>query len=150
MNSSINIKTRLKERKVTEYIVLHHSATPRKMKNDDVFAIHQWHLERGWSGIGYHFVIEKDGTLRSGRPLNTVGAHCRGYNSKSIGICMVGGLDENGNIVDNFCDSQYKTLQTLVIMLREMYPEATFVKHKDLAATKCNDVDVDRLESHIR
>ena len=149
MNSSINITTKLKSRVETNYIVLHHSATTRKSKCD-VFDIHRWHIEKGWSGIGYHFVIEKDGTLRSGRPLNSVGAHCKDHNSDSIGICMVGGLDDNGKVVDNFDESQYKTLQTLVVMLQEVYPSATFVKHKDLAPTECNEANIDKIKEHIR
>ena len=147
-NSSVGDITGLNFRKNTELIVLHHSATTRSQKCD-VHLIHRWHISRGWSGIGYHFVIEKDGTLRVGRPLNTVGAHVRGYNSVSVGICMVGGIDKEGDVVDNFSDSQYKTLQSLKITLENVFPDAKFCKHKDLADTKCNGVDLSKIEERI-
>ena len=149
MNSSIHFVNSLKKRQETNYLVVHQSATNRKQKCD-VFDIHRWHIERGWSGIGYHFVIEKDGVLRSGRPLDTVGAHCKGFNSESVGICMVGGLNQQGETVDNFSDAQYKTLQTLLIILKEIYKDAKIVRHKDLADTLCNEVNIDKIKEHIR
>ena len=77
----------LRNRKSTRLIVLHHSASP------DVPAaeIHAWHLARGWAGIGYHFVIRKNGSIERGRPLGAIGAHAGpGVNGYSIGICLCG------------------------------------------------------------
>lgn len=140
-DSSINIQERLTRRDSTEYIVVHHAAT--KADHDATIEdIHRWHLARGWSACGYNFVIERDGALRVGRPLWAQGAHVAGHNHYSVGICMVGGLDDDGEVVDNFGDSQYKTLESLLIVLKEVYPEAQICKHKDLASTKCNNVNL--------
>jgi N-acetylmuramoyl-L-alanine amidase len=137
MNSSINIKVKLKERKETKSIVICTSNTTRKQRND-VFDIHRGDIENGKSCIGNHFIIEKDGTLRSGRPLKSVGVH----DATSIGVCMVGGVGTNGETDDNFIDAQYKTLQTLVIMLQDTHPDASI--------TSDSVVDTPRIETHIR
>lgn len=74
--------------------------------HDNIETIRKWHVnERGWSDIGYHYFITKDGTVHTGRPLNIAGAHVRGYNSRSIGICLSG---RNG-----FTDEQFKSLERL-------------------------------------
>lgn len=81
----------LLNRKHTRRIVVHHSASA------DVSAdqIHQWHLNKGWSGIGYHYVIRKSGDIEPGRPVDTVGAHTIGYNGDSIGICLTGNFQQH-------------------------------------------------------
>ncbi|WP_079494635.1 N-acetylmuramoyl-L-alanine amidase [Maledivibacter halophilus] len=61
----------------------------KKLKND----IHRWYLERGWSGSGYHFLVPKDGEIHRGRPENTIGAHCKSHNTRSLGICVQGNYD---------------------------------------------------------
>ena len=68
----------------------------------DATVIHQWHLARGWSGIGYHYFIKKDGTVQQGRPLNKRGAHCKGKNFHSIGICLEGKREFTPNQVESF------------------------------------------------
>lgn len=142
-NSSITIQERLTRRDSTEYIVVHQSAT--KADHDATIEdIHRWHLSRGWSGCGYNFVIERDGALRVGRPLWAQGAHVYGHNHHSVGICMVGGISETDEVVDNYSDSQYKTLEALLIVLKEFYPDAQICKHKDLAETLCNEVNLKR------
>lgn len=80
-------------RKKTNRIILHHA----QAKTCSVEDIHQWHLKRGWSGIGYHFFIKKDGTIYQGRPENTIGAHAKGANSDSIGICAEGNFMQEKN-----------------------------------------------------
>jgi N-acetylmuramoyl-L-alanine amidase len=82
-------------------IVVHHSASPLSTTIRD---IRKWHVEEnGWSDVGYHFVIESDGTVRAGRPLDRIGAHARGRNATHIGICLVG--------YDKFTDAQLKSLR---------------------------------------
>lgn len=76
--------------------------------------IREWHLERGFSDIGYHFVIWRDGYIEEGRPISRIGAHAKGHNSDSIGICLVGGIDEEGKPDSNFTCKQYGALCTLV------------------------------------
>ena len=68
-------------------IVVHHSASGVSIDAND---IDRWHKERGWKGVGYHFVITVDGTIQPARNFESVGAHKRGYNDTHIGICLVG------------------------------------------------------------
>lgn len=90
------------------------------MKIED---IKRWHVEeRGWSDIGYHYVIELDGTIKAGRPISVVGAHCRGENNKSIGICYVGGCDKNMKPKDTRTKEQKKSLDALIYGLSVVLP----------------------------
>lgn len=150
INSSIGNFSNTTKRSSTEYIVIHSSAT-KENHDATIHDIHQWHLERGWSGVGYHGVIERDGTFSIGRPLESVGAHVAGKNYTTIGICMVGGLSEDGKSqVDNFTKSQYRTLQSVIILLKSIYKNAKVVKHKDLAKTLCNEVDIEKINDIIK
>jgi N-acetylmuramoyl-L-alanine amidase len=81
-------------RRLTEIIV--HCTATREGKNYTVEDIRRWHKERGFSDIGYHFVIYLDGSVHEGRPIEKVGAHCSGHNATTIGIAYVGGLDKDG------------------------------------------------------
>ena len=115
-----------------EYIVVHASATPASM---DIGAkeIDRWHRERDFWMIGYHFVIRRDGSLEAGRPLHQRGAHAHGYNDKSWGICMVGGVDEEQNPENNFSERQFETLQSTVSLLKVLAPSAEVLGHRDLS-----------------
>ena len=86
----MNITRSIKE------IIIHCSATKHGITTKQ---IKRYHVnEKGWSDIGYHFVIESDGSIHQGRPINQPGAHCKGHNSKSIGICYIGGRDAKGKL----------------------------------------------------
>jgi N-acetyl-anhydromuramyl-L-alanine amidase AmpD len=131
-------------RTFTDYIAIHCSATPPSY---DIGAeeIRLWHVrDNGWSDIGYHFVIRRDGTLQAGRALEDVGAHVRGYNSVSVGICMVGGINQAGEPEDNFTDAQWSMLYSLTVALVLRYPKATVMGHRDFTGvTKaCPSFDV--------
>jgi len=107
--------------------------------------IDKWHKERGWDGIGYHFVIRRDGTLEKGRDLNAVGAHVKGHNKYSVGICMVGGVDEDNKPENNFTSAQFKALNNLLENLMEVFPEARIVGHNELNKNKaCPCFDLER------
>ena len=80
-------------------IILHCTAT-KEGQDYPVEQVRKWHLDRGFNDIGYHFLIRLDGTVEAGRPIETVGAHCKGHNANSIGIAYVGGLDKNGRPKD--------------------------------------------------
>lgn len=130
--------------KAVDYIVIHCSATPAKM---DIGAeeIRQWHLEREFVDIGYHFVIRRDGTVEEGRPMNRPGAHARGFNHISIGVCLVGGVARNGKSPENnFTDLQWRSLGALVETLKYHNPDATVLGHRDLPNVKkgCPSFDV--------
>lgn len=107
--------------------------------------IRAWHVdERGWSDIGYHYVIRRNGRIELGRDLGDVGAHVRGYNSVSVGICLVGGIDETGEPEDNFTPSQKQAMDSLVAVLGRIYgPLIEVAGHCDLDPNKdcpCFDV----------
>jgi N-acetylmuramoyl-L-alanine amidase len=121
---------------VIDKIIVHCSASPQG-RGDDAATIHRWHLERGWSGIGYHEVITEDGTLQNGRPWYWQGAHCQGHNKGSIGICLFG---EGGDATA----SQLTTLKARVAYWVREYPEVDIVGHSDLDDKKpdCPGFDV--------
>jgi N-acetylmuramoyl-L-alanine amidase len=101
-----------------EYIVIHTAAHGNIDNNYDTTAkqINDWHIANGWSGIGYHFVIRFDGIVEFGRPISKSGAHAKGLNEKSIGICMSG----NGDFHD-FTIAQYQSLIKLCLDLMKTY-----------------------------
>lgn len=146
----------------TEVIVVHGSWTPPSF-NGGVEEIRKWHLERDppFDDIGYHFVIRRDGTIEEGRDVELMGAHVRGYNANSIGICMMGGKDVNpewGNYVTeqefveqelvwefNYTFRQIVALTGLVGRLMEEWPDITDVcGHRDFPGVtkRCPGFDV--------
>lgn len=132
------------KRNVTDFIVIHCAATPPGM---DIGAaeIDGWHRERGWSGIGYHYVIRLNGQIEAGRELDAVGAHAYGYNSRSIGVCYVGGLGpDRKTAADTRTLEQRHALADLVHELKELYPAARVVGHCDLPGVHkaCPSFDV--------
>lgn len=124
----------LENRTRTDAIIVHHIGNT----NADVSAatVHQWHLANGWAGIGYHFLIRKDGTIEQGRPMGTIGAHCYGENNHTVGI----------NLVGNFMTAQPETAQmrsaarliAAVCRFYGMQPgKNTIFGHRDFNATAC-------------
>ncbi len=113
-----------------EYIAIHCSATS---PSQDIGSpeITQWHKAKGWKTIGYHKVVRRDGVIEDGRPLTEPGAHVQGFNHCSIGICMVGGVDEKGNPENNFTHPQWDSLYGLVRSLLDEYPQAKVQGHRD-------------------
>lgn len=133
-------------------LVIHCSAT---RAGQDVRAadIDKWHKERGFSRIGYNYVIDLDGTIETGRPLTMAGAHCntaglsgRAYNRHSIGICYVGGLDKDGNPADTRTDAQKLALHKLVQELILKYPIMEVIGHRDASPDKNGDGKITRNE----
>jgi N-acetylmuramoyl-L-alanine amidase len=126
------------------HIVLHYSAT---YDDEDLGAvdIDRMHKARGWSGIGYHYVIRLDGTVEKGRPDSIVGAHVGGQNSGKLGICCIGGLTRAtgpNKGVDTRTRAQTESLVALIRALLDKHPGAKVVGHRDLAATQCPGFDV--------
>lgn len=118
--------------RVINQILIHCSATSEYM-DIGVDEIRTWHKERGWSDVGYHFIIRRDGTPEKGRAVEIAGAHAKGYNAHSIAICLVGGVDKNQQPTDNFTDDQMETLDILLMSLIEMYDTVIDVRgHRDL------------------
>lgn len=133
-------------------IVIHCSATAEG-NNYKAADIDRWHREKGYNMIGYHYVIDLDGSVEIGRPLSMAGAHCidkglskTSYNSHSVGICYIGGLDYNGKPKDTRTDAQKESMRTLVERLCEKYPIKEVIGHRDASIDKNKDGEVTKDE----
>lgn len=123
-------------------IIIHCAATPEG-KSFTVADIDHWHRQRGWKGIGYHFVIYLDGSVHKGRPIEQVGAHCLGHNANSIGVCYIGGCTADGKRPkDTRTPAQKSSLVRLVTELRRQFPKATVHGHCEFADKACPAFDV--------
>ena len=134
------IPQRLKksERKITE-IIIHCSATPDG-KDYTVDDIRRWHKQRGYSDVGYHYIVYRNGILAQGRDVNIIGAHASGHNAHSIGICYIGGMSaDNTRPEDTRTLRQKGRLLSLLVDLRKLYPNARIVGHRDLSEDKNGD-----------
>ena len=127
--------TKYKRRTKTDLIVIHCSAT--KPNHDvDTQEIRRWHVQRGFIDVGYHFIIRLDGSLEFGRPEDVRGAHCKGHNWRSIGICLVGGLDDEGEPANTYNDAQLITLRSLVKDLQARFDVTDVKGHNELDSGK--------------
>ena len=126
-------------------IIIHCTATrpnwwAEKTSQEKVNEIRRWHVEdRGWSDIGYHYLIDRDGTVIEGRPLSKIGAHAKGHNTGSVGISLFGGHGGNAadDFADNFTEDQDKSLRGLVAKLKDEYPIAKIIGHNEVANKAC-------------
>ncbi|MDR0939355.1 MAG: N-acetylmuramoyl-L-alanine amidase [Mediterranea sp.] len=138
--------TVLPEREI-RLLVVHCSAT-RPDADFGVDKLRATHLGRGFSDIGYHFYVTRDGRLHRCRPMGAVGAHARGYNLHSLGICYEGGLDSDGRPADTRTPAQRQRLRELIDHLRRLFPEARVVGHYQLGpdvhkACPCFDAEAE-------
>ena len=118
-------------------IIVHCSATPEG-KAFSVADIRRWHLQRGFADIGYHFVIYLDGSVHVGRELAKAGAHCKGQNKNSIGVCYIGGVATDGQTPkDTRTDTQKASLVKLITELRQQFPNASVHGHREFAIKAC-------------
>ena len=125
-------------------IIVHCTATPEG-KDYTVDDITRWHKERGFKTIGYHYVVYRDGSVHEGRPLAEVGAHCKGHNAHSIGVCYVGGLTADGRKAkDTRTLEQKEALVLLLVRLKTQFPLAKIHGHRDFAAKECPSFDATR------
>ena len=134
----------MNRRKATTMIILHCSAT-REGQDVKAKTIKQWHKDRGFDDIGYHYVIDLDGTIEKGRDEELVGAHCKGHNATSIGICYVGGCDKNMKPKDTRTPEQKRSMLSLVRKLVNKYkiPVTQIWAHHDFDKHKaCPSFDV--------
>lgn len=98
--------------------------------------IDSWHRDRGWSSIGYHYVIRRSGDLEEGRPIDEIGAHTLGHNAESIGICLVGGKARETGLPVNYTAAQWNALLDLVALLVHRYPIKNIYGHNELTDQK--------------
>lgn len=127
-DAGLVFKGNLTKRRVTEYIFLHHAAN----NSAPVEAVHNYHLKLGWSGIGYHFYVRKDGEVWRGRPIDTTGAHATNYNYNSVSVCAEGNFE-----IEEMDAAQRKSITELLAYLWGLYPSAAAKRHRDVAATAC-------------
>lgn len=132
-------------RRKTQYIVVHCSASG---PNTDIGVdeIDDLHRGWGWNSIGYHAVIRRNGEIEFGRHFDEPGAHVKGQNYRSVGICLIGGVNERGEAEDNFTAAQKIALIPLIQVLRLAYPNAEVLGHRDLSPDKDGDGIIGRHE----
>lgn len=124
-------------------IIIHCADTPSTM-DIGVEEIREWHVkDNGWSDVGYHYVIRRNGTIENGRDLNRAGSHCYGYNQSSIGICLVGGRKKKEE-EDLFTTEQFDSLESLLLNLKALISMKVDIKgHRDFNSAKtCPNFDV--------
>lgn len=126
-------------------IVVHCSATPQS-RDIGAKEIDAMHRQRGWSGIGYHFVIRRNGAIEPGRPLNQHGAHTKGHNYHSWGICLIGGGDKREGAEQNYSPEQMASLRMVIKSLKQIAPQAEVLGHRDLSPDVDNDGVIERHE----
>lgn len=128
IETNLQFKGKMLIRKSTARIILHHAAA----SVCDAKTIHAWHLGRGFSGIGYHFLVRKNGTIERGRAENLVGAHAAGNNSNSIGICFEGNFE-----TESMGEAQKNAGKELIAYICNKYGIDVIIRHKDVASTAC-------------
>lgn len=129
-------------------IVIHCSATPEGMTYP-LESLRADHKKRGFVDVGYHYYIRKDGTVQEGRPLNQIGAHAKGYNTGSIGICYEGGLDASRKPKDTRTEAQKKSMLVLLKATLRLYPTIRrIVGHRDLPDVKKDCPCFDAIEEY--
>ena len=123
--------------------IIHCSATRECDDSVNASVIDRWHKARGWKGCGYHFIVLIDGTIETGRMIDKVGAHVKGMNKSSIGICYIGGLERDGKTPkDTRTPEQKESLLLLIKTLNKIYPEATLHGHNEFSNKACPSFDV--------
>ena len=122
--------------RVITLLIIHCSAV-KPDQTSSAAQIDTWHRQRGWKfGIGYHYVVRRNGEIEHGRPEWMIGAHCLNHNAHSIGICYEGGLDARGQPDDTRTAEQKASLRRLLEDLHRRYPRALIVGHHDLDPKK--------------
>lgn len=127
----------MKPKRDIKEIIVHCSATPEGA-DFTVSDIKNWHLQRGFSDIGYHYIIYRNGSIHKGRDESIAGAHCTGHNSTSIGVCYIGGCAKDGKTPkDTRTNAQKKSLISLLRELKSKYPKSKIYPHYKFANKAC-------------
>lgn len=130
-----------KSKRMINEIIIHCTATPEG-RECTVDEIRRWHRQRGFSDIGYHYIVHLNGDLDFGRNVDISGAHCMNHNAHSIGVVYVGGVAKDGRTPkDTRTQEQKATLASLLLDLRKLYPRATIHGHRDFANKACPSFD---------
>lgn len=152
----VNVTTRLMLKKLGVEVVVTIKRDGEKMQIKEIYIhcsatgpdldigaaeIRQWHTDpkpygNGWADIGYHYVIRRDGSVEKGRDESVPGAHVLGHNKSSLGVCLVGGVDQNGKPDCNFTRSQWGSLAALMLNITQRHPQAIVRGHRDADSGK--------------
>ena len=116
---------------MSETILVVHCSATRPEQDIGAKVIRDWHLQKGWSDLGYHIVIRRDGFIEYGRPFDRDGAHVKGHNTGTIGVCMVGGLDYDGEPAPEFNGEQLLSLKRVIQALNILFPNIKVMGHRD-------------------
>lgn len=130
-------------RRITHCVI--HCAATRPSQDIGVSEIRDWHVRgNGWRDVGYHWIIRRNGLIERGRHEGQAGAHVAGHNASSIGICLVGGLDQAGKPAPDYAAGQLAALRGLITRLEHLYPGAQVLGHRDFpgVAKACPSFDV--------
>lgn len=130
---------KLSIRKLPVAFIVVHCAATNPEKRVTATDIHNMHLKRGFSCIGYHYFIDQDGVVTKGRPDEYIGAHVEGHNSNTLGICLEGGVDSKGKACNNYTSKQFSSLRTLLNELKVKNTKADVCGHRDLSPDKNKD-----------
>jgi hypothetical protein len=132
-------------------IIVHCTATRPEWMADKptaakVAEIDAWHRQRGWSQVGYHYLIDRDGTVAAGRPVEKVGAHVKGHNKGTIGVSLIGGHGsaETDDFADHYTPEQDAALRKLLASLKAAHGITKISAHHDYAAKACPGFDLKR------
>ena len=127
--------------RIINKLIVHCSAT-REGINVSRDTIRDWHLARGFNDIGYHFYIDLEGNIHKGRDIAKIGAHSKGQNRSSIGICYCGGVESDGKTPkDTRNEAQKEALLCVLRTMKAMYPDAVIHSHRDFANKACPSFD---------
>ena len=130
------------KREKTDTIVIHCTQTPPNM-DVDVAKVTEWHTQRGFDTIGYHYLIKRDGTLQLGRDEDVVGAHAVAVNGTSIGVALAGGGNADKGWENNFTPIQFETLKSILLKLKDKYNIEKIIGHYQVEDKKeCPSFDV--------
>lgn len=121
--------------------IVHCAATPN-FKHFTSEQVKEWHIAQGWDDIGYHFIIELDGTIKLGRSTHYQGAHCYGKNSKSIGTCLIG--------TNEFTDEQMRSLIKLDKALKTIYNIKSTHGHNEFSNKECPGINIKELMEIVK
>ena len=116
-----------------------HCAATKPTQDIGVKEIDTWHRNKGWSEVGYHYVIRRNGKIEKGRPNGEIGAHATGFNQSSLGICLVGGINDTGKPESNYTPEQWRSLKELVRTLKVAYniPTDNIIGHNQVSNKAC-------------
>ena len=126
-------------------IIIHCSDT-RTNKYFSIDTIRGWHLSRGFSDVGYHYYIQLDGTVWNGRPIEITGAHCKGRNKSTIGVCFEGGLNPDGSKWDSPTEEQIINYKALEDDLFEEFGTLEVNPHSKYSSKSCPNFDIEILK----